>query len=343
VTPGAKVLTSRATAPAAPAPPPIGAGVVSAFVAAFGRLGYDTKTLISSAGVDPALLRNPDALIPCQQFGALICAAQTARPMRNLMLHLAVATPIGAFPLLDYLILTCGTVGEGLTQLARFLRCFGNATQVGVHFEESPPRVTLDEPGNVQSVEFTAAITVLHLREETDGRFSPIAVHFAHQPDDVQEFSRALRTPVTAGSTWSGFELSREAVDLPLRRRDPTLRAVLEHAAEGLQPPPDRPDLLGELRRAFASRLLGGDLRVQSVARSFGTTPRTLQRRLAASGVSYNEVLDAMRRAAAEQYLAGQSFSIGEIAYLLGYSEPAPFHRAFKRWYGVTPEAFRRR
>jgi AraC-like DNA-binding protein len=48
-----------------------------------------------------------------------------------------------------------------------------------------------------------------------------------------------------------------------------------------------------------------------------------------------------MRREAAEQYLAGQSFSIGEIAYLLGYSEPAAFHRAFKRWHGVTPAAYR--
>jgi hypothetical protein len=152
---------------------------VSAFVDSFARLGYDTKTLLNGVGMEPALLRNPDALIPCQQFGALIGAAQTARPMRNLMLHLAAATPIGAFPLLDYLILTCGTVGEGLTQLARFLRFFGNATQVGVCFEESPPRVTLDDPGNAASVEFTTAIAVLHLKEETEGRFSPIAVHFA--------------------------------------------------------------------------------------------------------------------------------------------------------------------
>ena len=67
----------------------------------------------------------------------------------------------------------------------------------------------------------------------------------------------------------------------------------------------------------------------------------SLQRRLAASGFSYNEVLDAMRRDAAAQYLAGESFSIGEIAFLLGYSEPAAFHRAFKRWHGITPAAYR--
>jgi AraC-like DNA-binding protein len=72
-----------------------------------------------------------------------------------------------------------------------------------------------------------------------------------------------------------------------------------------------------------------------------GTTTRTLQRRLADAGVTYNEVLEATRRDAAEQYLAGRVLSIGEIGYLLGYSEPAAFHRAFKRWHGVTPAAFR--
>jgi AraC-like DNA-binding protein len=51
-------------------------------------------------------------------------------------------------------------------------------------------------------------------------------------------------------------------------------------------------------------------------------------------GRHYNEVLEATRRDAAEQYLAGRVLSIGEIGYLLGYSEPAAFHRAFKRWHG---------
>jgi AraC-like DNA-binding protein len=72
-------------------------------------------------------------------------------------------------------------------------------------------------------------------------------------------------------------------------------------------------------------------------------SPRTLQRRLAEEGVSYQTLLEGARKEAAGRYLADGTLAIGEIAYLLGYSEPAPFHRAFKRWYGTTPEAFRRR
>ncbi len=65
----------------------------------------------------------------------------------------------------------------------------------------------------------------------------------------------------------------------------------------------------------------------------------TAKRRLAAAGVSYQQVVDGARQEAADRYLSNSKLSIGEIAYLLGYSEPAGFHRAFKRWRGITPQA----
>jgi AraC-like DNA-binding protein len=95
------------------------------------------------------------------------------------------------------------------------------------------------------------------------------------------------------------------------------------------------------VQRALASRVAGGDTRIELIGRELGLAPRTLQRRLSDEGVSYQKLLDDARKTAAGQYLGRSSLAIGEIAYLLGYSEPAAFHRAFKRWYQATPEAFR--
>ena len=126
------------------------------------------------------------------------------------------------------------------------------------------------------------------------------------------------------------------------RRRDPILRQVLEgHANEILARLPARTGLALEVQRALTSRVAGGDTRIESLGRQFGMSARTLQRRLADEGISYQKMLDDARKAAAGRYLAESTLAIGEIAYLLGYSESAPFHRAFKRWYGATPEAFR--
>jgi AraC-like DNA-binding protein len=63
---------------------------------------------------------------------------------------------------------------------------------------------------------------------------------------------------------------------------------------------------------------------------------------LAAGGISFQQLLEDVRKQAARQRVAHSAMSICEIAYLLGYSEPGPFHRAFKRWYGETPQAFRK-
>jgi AraC-like DNA-binding protein len=89
--------------------------------------------------------------------------------------------------------------------------------------------------------------------------------------------------------------------------------------------------------------MTAGEVELDAVARRLATTPRTLQRRLARAGTSFESLRDGARREAAVLYLADTALSIGEIGYLLGYSEPAAFHRAFKRWHGTTPQAFRAR
>ena len=84
-----------------------------------------------------------------------------------------------------------------------------------------------------------------------------------------------------------------------------------------------------------------GKATIDEIARQLAMSGRTLQRRLAAEGVSYQQLLDDARKEAATRYICEPSLSICEIACLVGYSEPAPFHRAFKRWYGVTPDIYR--
>jgi AraC-like DNA-binding protein len=122
------------------------------------------------------------------------------------------------------------------------------------------------------------------------------------------------------------------------------LRQVLERQAEDiLARLPSRTGLALDVQRALTKRVAGGDTRIGALAHELAMSGRTLQRRLAGEGVSYQELLDDARKEAAGRYLHESALAIGEVAYLVGYSEPAPFHRAFKRWYGTTPEKFRQK
>lgn len=312
------------------------------FLDGFGRLGYNVDALLAAAGLQHADLENPDARIPCGAYGAVLTRAQQDRFTPNLALELARVTPLGAWPLIDYIVVTADTVEGGLRQLARYMRITGAPFSIDIRDDIEPIRVEMTTRTAPFAIEFDAALMVLHFRNEADGPFAA-GLSFQHALDDAAEFARILGCPVNTNATWSGISVPLQTWRLPLRRRDPVLRQVLEtHANELLARVPSRTGLALEVQRAIASRVAGGDTRIESIGREMGISPRTLQRRLAGEGVSYQKLLDDERKAAAGRFVTESTLAIGEIAYLLGYSEAAPFHRAFKRWYGRTAETFRK-
>jgi AraC-like DNA-binding protein len=96
-----------------------------------------------------------------------------------------------------------------------------------------------------------------------------------------------------------------------------------------------------EVEGAIEPLLATGGANIDQVARELGMSRQTLYRRLKAEGVTFEEILDAKRRELAIRYLAVERASVKAAAYRLGFSDPAAFSRAFKRWMGVSPSDFR--
>lgn len=334
MTVGAMPLTNGATRPA-PA--------FAVLVEGLRALGYETGALIADAGVTADDLAHPDARVRCEAYGTLFERAQRQRFTPNLALELAWRTPLGAWPLLDYLVATSDTVGAGVHHLSRYLRLTGDP--IGVDVREGDDVIRVDLSGLAPfAIEYDTALIARHFRDETDGRFRLQAASFRHRPDDPRAFAEALGCPLAIERDWDGLEIAPAMWQLPLRRRDPILRGLLERQADAiLERLPSRTGVSAQVQHALAARVAAGDTSVAAVSRELAMSSRTLQRRLAEEQTNYQKLLDEARKQAAERYLAEGSLAIGEISYLLGYSEPAAFHRAFRRWYGETPEAFRRR
>jgi AraC-like DNA-binding protein len=96
------------------------------------------------------------------------------------------------------------------------------------------------------------------------------------------------------------------------------------------------------VRQELIGRVGQGGAAAVPVARALGMSERTLSRRLAAEGTSFRDVLDRVRSETATALLHDPGLSIAEIMFFLGYSEPASFHRSFRRWTGKTPRSYRR-
>ena len=84
----------------------------------------------------------------------------------------------------------------------------------------------------------------------------------------------------------------------------------------------------------------GDDTSIERVAKQLGMSARSLQRRLADEGTGYNDLLTEIRAEFAKRYLSRKTVSASEVAYLLGFTEPPAFFKAFKRWTGMTPREF---
>jgi AraC-like DNA-binding protein len=304
--------------------------------------------LLDGTGVRRVELDDPDALIPCAMTATMISRAATERRMPNLAAHMGAVTPIGAYPLLDYLIVTSDTIARALEQLVRFFHITDAPMTWRMVHDGDVVRMVVEPGSDRIGTEYTVSIGVHHLRHETEGRVAVSSVSLMFEPEDTRDLEQLFGCSIEAPSTWSGFTIGREMLDMPLRRRDPALRGVLEgHAATlvAARDPLTSDDRLTSamVRGILVSSLAGGVPSISVVSRQLNMAARTLQRRLSAEGLSYEQLADDVRRAAAECLPAGAALSVGEIGCLLGFSAPSAFHRAFKRWHDETPREYRQR
>ena len=119
------------------------------------------------------------------------------------------------------------------------------------------------------------------------------------------------------------------------------IRRRLDKALDKLDRPADA-STAARVRRLLIEGMGQEKRSVTTIGREMGVSARTLSRRLVEEGTSFRDIQDQVRHQLAVALLGDASVSIAEVAFFLGYAEPAPFHRSFKRWTGTTPQVHRR-
>jgi AraC-like DNA-binding protein len=161
-------------------------------------------------------------------------------------------------------------------------------------------------------------------------------------PSDVQQIERTFGCPCAFGQAAPRLVLTGAVFALPLPSAERELLPLLEqHAEQELGRLDLDREVVPGLRDALRSACAEGRPTLTLVARRLAVSPRSLQRRLDERGTSFSTELDAVRRALAEAHLAARDLSIAEVAFVLGFSDQPAFTRAFSRWTGMTPHAFR--
>lgn len=313
------------------------------------RLGVDTDALLEEVGVERAVLYDPDGSIPFDTVRLLWRRAYELSGDPDLALHAAEQLPFGAYKVLDFLARHAPTIGGAFEAVSRYFPIINPAIELPIVRGAEEVRFGIQSPGDPAGltrpyVEYVFAAVFLRTREARGEPFRLRAVEFAFPtPTQTSERERIFDCTLQFGTRASAMVLDREVWDEPNEPADADLYAVLsDYANLRVQSVSRDPDSVAQVRGAIDRQLQGGDPSLERVAAELKLSPRTLQRRLAKHSVRYGDLLDSAREGAARGYLSDPQLSVAEVAYLLGFSEQSSFNRAFKRWTGKAPAAYRR-
>ncbi len=180
-------------------------------------------------------------------------------------------------------------------------------------------------------------------REVCTQFFNPIAVYFKHQPPATTAAHEAyFGCPVHWNSDRDALHVSRETLQIPNRVGDLGIAKFFDtHLEEELSKLAEDDALDQRVRLHVSKTLSEGVPAISDIARNFGMSGRTLQRKLSGQGHSFQTLVEDARRQLAERLLQQTNYSLSEVAFMTGYSEQSAFNRAFKRWAGQTPRSYR--
>lgn len=307
-------------------------------------LGIDRNELCARVGLAAETLL-PEARVPWAVVHRVFGAAQEMRDDPLVGLHAAEA---GSRDLLGYLTAAQPTIGEAIRELGRFMAVSADGVRVEV---EGRPAVVARVhfaaeagPWSRHVAEYLVGVIITNLVQCSGRRFRPSEVRFAHAPAGaLAEYERVLHSAVRFRQAYTEIAIRDDVMAMRLDTRSPDAAVALTEVAER------RVRLaasasIGHRVAAVLRGMLARGVRPNpaAVATALGTSVRTLQRQLANEGRSLRVVRDEVRRDWALERLADASFTIAHVSDEIGFADVAAFTKAFRRWTGDSPRAYRR-
>jgi len=309
-------------------------------------LGADPAEVLAEAGLDLAQFDDPNNLITFAARSRLLAlgAARTGCPHFGLLV--GQQQGLHSLGLTGLLVRYSPDVGTALRSLVRYTHLHVTGAAFGLAVDGNLASFTYDiyEPhaeGHDQTGDGAMAAYYNAMRELCGPEWKPVEVRFAHRsPADVGPFRRFFRVPLRFDAEQYAVRFSAYWLNRRLPDTDPELVRLLRNQIDMLEARHggDFPD---QVRRVLRSTLATGHAKADQVAMLFSMHSRSLNRRLNASGTSFQQLLDEIRYEFARQMLDDSTLEVGEIAGLLDYAASGVFTRAFRRWSGMTPVAWR--
>jgi len=336
------------------AEPTVGAGFARALLDYAVAKGAEAGRLYADSGLQPDDLEDQDDRVPFAAYVALMRAAIAETKNPALPLEYGADSDFRKYSIVGLIAHSAPTMSAALEQMNRYSRLVIEVDGLG-----DGPRFEVvnrddglwleDRRRNPNAfpelTETTWSRFICGSRRSFPNAVFALEAHVTHEPPaHAADYERVWRTPVTFGAARNAIRMNPCWPTLPVEPESRYVFGVLSERAEALLTElQSSQSMRGRVEKELMPLLHTGDVGMEKIAAKLGMSRQTLFRKLKTEGATFEKALEGLRRRLATHYLASKKVSVNETAYLLGFSDPAAFSRAFKRWTGKSPRDARRR
>lgn len=310
--------------------------------------GFNRETFLSSLHMDEALFGNHEGKLTVTQVVQLLerAALVTGNPNIGLLLgERARYIP----NIVCYIMMNCMTIGDALDKYSQYKRIFSDETSTRLARDRHNALLTMNSTAPELAAfrlftDYKLATMFLFLKYLSGGRLELTGISLNHAPpEDLSEYERVFPCPAHFSQPFNSLNFKPEALNLPVTCPNRDLLNYFEEYARRMLDKITTPDSFSKrICRMIINDLQSGELpSVGQVSDRSNMSVRKLQGLLGEENTTFTKLLNGVRESLALAYLSDNHMSVAEVSYLLGFSEPSAFHRAFKQWTGSTPSRFR--
>lgn len=310
--------------------------------------GGDPASLLERCNIPSLALNDPELLVDCNAVVDMLEDSATNLNDSLFGARFGATQSVDVFGTVAALGRATQTVGEGLSSFIKYLPLMHSSEgwlelvrsdRHAEHRWTGSGRFASNLQGNLQA----AVLQMKILRMLGGKEFRPSYVTLVADIESarIEELERLLECRVLPNGQHNAVGFDARVLDWPVPTSNRMIHALIESHLRAIGS--QRKPALTERVSAFISNALpSGSCTLSACADILGTSPRTLQLKLEAEGESFTEMVEERRAAIARQLLETDDMSLIEIAGRLGYAEQSSFSRAFRRWYGSSPQQMRK-
>ncbi|MDH5721389.1 MAG: AraC family transcriptional regulator [Spirochaetia bacterium] len=327
----------------------ISVSVLYSFLQTVKSYNIDENRLLKECGMSLTILSSPDNRFSLDQYDRLVKKAVELSGDTFFGLRLGREFDIGTGNIVTYMIRNCSNLRDATKKYIEYQKIVGETYDLSLSTQEENAIISIKAPKEdiIDNRHIFEAILTAIYKTGNEMIAPELKLKEAHfkspKPPLTDEYNKIFNCTLKWKMPEYSIIFDKKFLDVPLKQPNKELLTMLENQARtALRKLKGKETFTEKVTKILSELNFSENLKIEYVAQKIPVSVRTLQLKLKEENTSFQQIVDEIRRQIAISHLKSNTASIKEISYLLGFSEPAAFQKAFKKWSGQAPGRFRK-